>query len=68
VFYTEEELKELADKNKIKSEEHVDFMASKIWQGVSVQEAFIDFEIKEYKEMVKNEVKPLEEKGYFERI
>ena len=68
VFYTENELKELAEKENLKSKEKVDFVAVKIEQGVSVNEAFIDFEIKEYKEMVKNEVKPSEVKGYFERI
>ena len=68
VFYGEEELKVLAEKDKVKSKEKVDFIASKIEQGVSLRDAFIDYAIKEYKEMAKNNESTSEVKGYFERI
>ena len=61
-------MKELAKKDKGKPKEKVDFIAYKVGQGVSLRDAFIDYAIREYKEMVKNKEKPSEVKGYFERI
>ena len=68
VFFGEDELKMLAEKDKGKSKEKVDFIASKIGQGVSLRDAFIDYAIREYTEMAKNKESPSEVKGYFDRI
>ena len=68
VFFNEEELKMLSDEDKKKSKDKVDFLASKIGKGASLQDAFIDHAIREYKELVKNVENPSETKGYFDRI
>ncbi|MDR0442156.1 MAG: phage integrase SAM-like domain-containing protein [Treponema sp.] len=68
VFFSEDELKKLANDDKTKSKEKIDFLASKIGQGASLQDAFVDYAIKEYKSMEKSNDGSAEGKGYFERI
>jgi len=68
VFFSESELKMLSDKDTKKIKDKADFLSSKIGQGVSLQDTFIDYAIKEYQEITNSEDKPSEEKGYFERI
>jgi hypothetical protein len=69
VFFTEEELKKLAEKDKEKLKEEADFVSSKIVHGTSLQDAFIDYAIKEYMDIEKNKDKPSDEtEGYFDRI
>jgi len=67
VFFSDDDLKEMAEKNINKLKEHVDFMAAKIRNGISPQEAYNYYAIKDAKEMLKNEYKP-PVIGYFERI
>jgi len=67
VFFSDDDLKEMAEKNKNKLKEHVGFMAAKIRNGISPQEAYNYYAIKDAKEMLKNEYKP-SVIGYFERI
>ena len=68
VFFNDDELKLLSEKDKSKAKEQTEFLASKVGQGASIQDAFIDYAIREYKKMVKNEDKPSETKGYFDKI
>jgi len=68
VFYSDEELKELTENGKRKMKGEIDFFSSKIEEGVSLREAFIDYVIKEHKETVENNETHSEAAGYFDRI
>jgi len=68
VFFNDEELKKLVEKDKDKSKKKNDFIVEKTLQGQSLQDAFIDYAIREYKQTAKNEDAPLKLKGYFDRI
>jgi hypothetical protein len=68
VFFSDDELKKLSDNDKSKLKEKIDFLTSKLGQGASLQDAFIDYAIKEYKETIENIDASSDTKGYFNRI
>jgi integrase len=69
VFFSDDELKTLAEKDKHELKGKTDFVMSKTGHGTSLQDSFIDYAIKEYLETEKNNDKPSDEtEGYFDRI
>ena len=68
VFFSVDEIKKLMEEDKKKMKEKCNFIGSKIEQGISLQDAFIDYAIKEHKELKENNNSPTETKGYFDRI
>jgi integrase len=68
VFYSDEELKKIKEADKKKMKEQVDFVQSKIEQGIPLYDIFTDYAIKEYGKKEKSKDVSPKGDGYFDRI
>jgi len=69
VFYSDEELKNIREREESKMKKQNDFMNDKILHGKSVNDALIDYYIMEWKENMKVEVNnSCIDGGYFDKI
>ena len=68
VFFSEDEMKKLDEKNRIKFKDHVDFVSSRIEDGITMPDAMTDYEKKEYMETEEKKKINSEKKSHFDRI
>jgi len=69
VFHSDEELKIMREEDDRKMKKQNDFMQDKISHGQSINDAFIDYHIMEYKENVEAKIKNSgNDGGYFDKI
>jgi hypothetical protein len=68
IFFSDEEMKKMDEKNKIKMKKHIDFMQEKITHGIPIRDALIDYAIKEYQESMETNANKVGDINYYAKI